>query len=74
MHHLPLYCLPTIVTRPGRYRTRGGAVVTVNKIDDAAAYSARGHHPNGVREAWHRSGRLLPNIPSPHDIIERIGD
>jgi hypothetical protein len=57
---------PTIVSQPGRYVTRGGETVTVERIDRSRAF---GQYPNGTREWWTLSGRTLPFTESPNDLV-----
>lgn len=65
-----LAVLPVIVTAPGLYVTREGLVVQVDVAGGkAAAFDCTGAYPNGVREHWHRSGRLYFGQPSCNDIV-----
>jgi len=57
---------PTIVTTPGQYVTRGGEVVTIERLDGLRAY---GQYANGSREWWTLSGRTLPFSESPNDLV-----
>ncbi len=77
-----LVSLPTVITAPGRYRTRAGEIVTIDRVGrpehlsfadvDPRAGLADGHYPNGVTEVWDVSGRLLPFSQSDNDIIHRF--
>lgn len=62
--------LPTIVTRPGRYVTRCGEVVTVERITTGLHASAYGYYSNGIEERWDACGRLLPHSLSKNDIVQ----
>jgi hypothetical protein len=59
---------PTLVTGPGRYLTRGGAVVTVDSVE---GFKAFGLYENGPSEWWTVCGRTLPSYESPNDIVGR---
>jgi hypothetical protein len=69
MQHL---LLPVVVHGPGKYLTRGGETVTVEKIANVWGYNNRadGKYSNGVAESWSvRGGRVLPYSLSQNDII-----
>lgn len=68
----PLMPLPNIITESGKYLTRCGDLVVVNTIGHVAKFSCAGSYPDGVKELWHRSGRLYANIKSVNDIVEKI--
>jgi len=57
---------PKIVTGPGRYVTRGGDTVTVDRVDTWLAF---GSYENGPSERWLVCGRTLPCYESPNDIV-----
>lgn len=65
--------LPTIITGPGQYVTRGGETVTITSVrpGNGEPYAAQGGYANGVEECWDVSGRLYPNILSDNDIVGR---
>jgi len=62
--------LPVIVAQPGAYLTRCGERVTVTAV---SGRYASGTYANGVKECWHKSGRLFPITDSDNDIISREG-
>ena len=66
-YHMMHYTLPVVVTGPGRYLTRGGAVVTVTSVHHNRA---DGHYECGTPEWWScRGGRVLPSSLSDNDIV-----
>jgi hypothetical protein len=71
MRRVSFIVQPTIITRPGNYRTRGGEVVTIENIG-RGAYAAQGHYPNGTNERWDICGRVLPFSLSQNDILEPV--
>ena len=58
---------PVIITEPGQYVTRSGEVVVIE--DGSDFHWKRGRYPNGVRESWHRSGRIFSGQETPNDIV-----
>lgn len=68
----PLMSLPKIITEPGKYLTRCGDLVVVNTIGHVAKFSCAGSYSNGVKESWHRSGRLFANVISDNDIVTKV--
>jgi hypothetical protein len=67
----PLVTAPIVITDPGQYVTRGGEVVMVNKVSQKNDFGCRGQYQNGVRERWHRSGRIFAGQESMNDIVRR---
>jgi hypothetical protein len=68
----PLVLLPAVITRPGRYRTRRGEAVTVERMPRpfaSHAFDCIGRYDSGVIEQWHRSGRLYAGALSANDVI-----
>ncbi len=61
--------LPTIITGPGKYRTRCGEIVT---IDSEWRGSAKGRYEGDIQESWDISGRLLRWTLSSNDIIQKL--
>lgn len=66
--------LPTIITAPGMYRTRGGRSIQIHEIRAGSTFQAKGTWRKGVRsprkyDVWHQSGRYLPSAESQHDIV-----
>jgi hypothetical protein len=73
MHHL---LLPVVVDAPGQYVTRGGDVVTIERITSHRGWGyknrAEGQYSNGVAECWSaRGGRVLPWYLSQNDIVAK---
>lgn len=64
--------LPTIITDPGKYRTRSGEIVTVDEVSAKHNFSCRGSYPEGTEEHWHKTGRLYAHTLSPNDIIVKV--
>lgn len=68
-----LRCLPTIINSPGKYQTRCGETVTINRISKSRLGGpewAHGHYENGTPESWDISGRLLPFSLSANDVVK----
>lgn len=65
----PLVLLPTIIIAPGRYKTRRGDTVAISHASKRHDFGCAGTYADGVREAWHRSGRLLAARETPNDIV-----
>jgi hypothetical protein len=59
----------TVITRPGRYTTRSGEVVTIERLGGYGGYWAYGQYADGTVESWFVSGRLLPLYQSLNDIV-----
>ena len=68
-YYLPLLTLPTIVTGPGTYLTRNGATVTIESASTRNDLRCYGAYSNGVREGWHKSGRILATSETANDIV-----
>lgn len=66
---VPLITKPTVITKPGQYMTRGGAVVTVEVVSRRPDFGCTGHYENGIHEGWHKSGRLYAGMESSNDIV-----
>lgn len=64
-----LVLLPTVVTEPGQYRTRGGEVVTVNTVSMRHNFGCSGVYADGTRERWHKSGRIYATRECRNDIV-----
>lgn len=64
--------LPKIVTESGKYLTRYGDLIVVDAIGHIAKFSCVGSYPDGVKESWHRSGRLYANVKCANDIIQKV--
>lgn len=65
----PLVTLPSIIVQPGRYRTRSGDIVTLDAVSIRHDFGCVGSYPNGVRDAWHKSGRLYATGECRNDIV-----
>lgn len=67
--------LKQIIDSPGKYKTRSGETVTINRIDKrrdkSGMHSAYGQYENGTKETWDVSGRLLPSKTSNNDIVKK---
>lgn len=68
----PLMSLPIIIAGPGKYLTRCGDLVVVESFGRVANFSCVGSYPDGVKESWHRSGRLFANVISDNDIVTKV--
>lgn len=60
---------PVIIDGPGNYRTREGLVVEVHLASTRHDAGCHGTYPNGVKERWHKSGRIFTGQESINDII-----
>ncbi len=65
----PLIALPTLISAPGSYVTRDGKVVSVSAVSDHHDFGCIGTYHNGIRESWHRSGRILATSETANDIV-----
>lgn len=65
----PFVSLPVVILEPGRYVTRCGEVVTVEQASTQHKFACVGTYGNGVRERWHKTGRLYFDFESPNDIL-----
>ena len=65
----PLVALPTLIGAPGSYVTRDGNIVSVRAGSDRHDFGCVGTYPNGIRESWHRSGRILATSETANDIV-----
>ena len=61
--------LPIIIAGPGQYVTRGGEPVTIERASTTHGFNCYGVYANGVRDSWHRSGRLYAGTESRNDIV-----
>lgn len=68
-HFLPLVCLPVVIERPGNYITRCGEVVTVGAVSSRNDFGCSGLYSDGVRERWHRSGRVFASCETANDVV-----
>lgn len=68
----PLVTLPDVITKPGRYRTRSGEIVTITTISRAHNYGCLGAYADGIAEGWHKSGRLYAERECLNDVISAI--
>ena len=62
---------PVIIDEPGDYRTREGLVVEVHHASTRHDAQCRGAYPDGVKERWHKSGRIFTGQESINDIISK---
>ena len=65
---------PTIIVKPGEYKTRSGEIVVISKVTESFYLQCYGYYKNGVAESWHKSGRIFANVISENDIVEFIGE
>lgn len=65
----PLVVLPVIVAEPGNYVTRCGETVSVSAVSWRNDFGCTGLYSNGVRERWHRSGRIFAGQETANDIV-----
>jgi hypothetical protein len=66
----PLVTLPIVITKPGEYLTRGGETVTVQVVSARNDLGCKGfYNKEGIRESWHRSGRIYSGMTSLNDIV-----
>lgn len=67
-----LMLLPVVVTRPGLYRTRAGAVVKIHSITERGTFRCHGEHDCGTPDRWSPSGRLFASLLSDHDLVQAL--
>lgn len=65
-----LVALPTLIFKPGQYRTRVGEIVTVELVSSRHDFSCCGHYAHGTPESWHKTGRLFATIETENDIVD----
>jgi len=65
----PFVSFPVVILAPGRYLTRCGETVTVDAVSSRHDFACVGAYDNGVRERWHKSGRLFAGRETANDII-----
>ena len=61
--------LPTVIEKPGQYVTRGGEVVTIDAVSSRHDFNCKGRYSDGIRDGWHKSGRLYFGTLSQNDIV-----
>jgi hypothetical protein len=61
--------LPSVITGPGRYVTRGGEVVSVGVASTRHDFGCSGAYSTGQAEGWHKSGRLYFGRETANDIV-----
>lgn len=71
-YFLPLVSLPTLITGPGSYLTRNGATVIVEAVSARHDLRCFGHYENGVKDGWHKSGRILATSETANDIVSAV--
>lgn len=64
--------LPTIITEPGKYRTRSGEIVNIVESSTRHVFGCMGTYPEGIEDRWHKTGRLYAHTLSPNDIIAKV--
>lgn len=73
--HLFFHELPIIITKPGKYRTRCGEVVTITSTGRNLVWEqwgAVGTFPEGIVDSWNINGRRTSMAENRHDIIEAL--
>lgn len=65
----PLVLAPIVIVTPGEYVTRCGETVSVSTTSSRHDFGCVGHYQNGVRERWHRSGRIFAGMETANDIV-----
>jgi hypothetical protein len=65
-----LVLLPVIITEPGRYRTRKGEIVTVERATRFHTFGCGGRYADDTVERWHKSGRLYAGRTCENDIVD----
>lgn len=69
----PLVLLPTVIDSPGRYRTRGGEIVIIDTAPTHIRHHAHDcfgtYEAEGIRDRWHRSGRIYAGMECENDIV-----
>lgn len=65
---------PAIIDGVGNYKTRCGETVaiTMYTYKPQHDFDCHGKYANGIRESWHRSGRLYADIECDNDIVEKL--
>lgn len=73
-YFIPLFSKPAIIDGVGNYKTRCGETVaiTMYTYKPQHAFDCHGKYSTGVRESWHRSGRLYAGIECANDIVEKL--
>lgn len=66
-----LVVMPTLIDAPGAYITRCGERVEVKVASPRSKFECAGFYANGVRESWHRSGRLYFGQECANDIVSK---
>lgn len=69
-----LVLLADVITTPGKYITRAGELVEVTEASTRHDFNCTGTYSNGIREGWHKSGRLYFGQQSPNDIVRAAGE
>ncbi len=67
----PLVVLPVVIDQPGDYRTREDLIVQVRTASTRHDFGCLGTYPNGVKERWHKSGRIFAGQRTVNDIVAR---
>lgn len=70
----PLVILPTVITEPGKYVTRCGETVTIERSSAKHDFGNRGFYGSTderITEGWHRSGRVSASRESNNDVVSR---
>jgi len=65
----PLVLEPVVIDSPGKYRTRCGETVEITASSRRHDLGCKGCYANGVRESWHKSGRIFATQLTANDIV-----
>lgn len=70
-YFVPLVLIPVVIDSPGKYLTRCGETVEIVASSHRHDFGCHGHYANGVRESWHKSGRIFASQQTANDIVAR---
>jgi len=77
-YYAPLVTMPTVIDGPGRYVTRCGETVVIDKTPEAGpwvlrphAHDCHGNYSTGQRDHWHRTGRIFAGQLCNNDIVAK---
>lgn len=71
-YFVPFLGMPELITGPGKYVTRCGDIVSIQKVSAKQNFGCHGHYPHGIAESWHKSGRLYANRECDNDIVGAV--
>lgn len=70
----PLVLLPIVITEPGKYTTRSGETVLIERTSGKHDFGNCGIYTDTderITESWHRSGRVSATRESNNDVVAR---